>query len=554
MSVKNRNMPTIKLHKQVLLKKLGKKLADEQLKDRISYLGTDLDSIEGDQINVEIFPNRPDMLSEQGFSRAFSTFMGVKPGLREYDVKPSGEKVIIDKSVKDIRPYTACAIAKNLSLSDENIKELIRIQEKLHASFCRNRKRAAIGIYPLEHITLPIYFKAMEPDQIKFRPLESPREMTGRQILSQHPAGREYGHLLEGLEKFPVFIDSAGNILSMPPIINSHITGKVTEATREVFIECSGFDFRVQSQCLNILVTTMADMGAEICSMELVYPNAKYVTPDLKPGRMVLDLHYANKILGLNLKEAEVERLLGRMGYGFQNRQALIPAYRADVLHQIDLVEDIAIAYGYENFRAEIPAISTVAEEDRFERIKRRISEILAGLGLIEVNTYHLTSREAQADRMNLKLDPVEVASSATKEYNTLRQWMIPSLMQVLYENKHHEYPQNIFDIGTVFRKNPSTETGVEENDRLAVVLCSQATDFTKIKQVMDYLFRCLDIKYTMEETDHGSFIEGRVARVSANGKKIAYIGEIHPKVLESWGIDMPVAAFELNLSEMFLK
>ena len=547
-------MPAIKLHKQVLLKKLGKKLSDAELKDRISYLGTDLDGIEGDQINVEIFPNRPDMLSEQGFSRAFNSFMGVQPGLKEYKVKPSGEKVIIDKSVSGVRPYTACAILKNLHLTDDNIKEIIRIQEKLHASFCRNRKRAAIGIYPLEHIKLPIYFKAMEPGKIKFRPLESPREMTGTQILSQHPAGREYGHLLEGLDKFPIFVDSAGSILSMPPIINSHSTGKVTESTKEVFVECSGFDFRVQCQALNILVTTMADMGAEIYSMELVYPGKKYVTPDLSPREMKLDIGYANKILGLNLNKADVKKLLEKMGYSYKNKTALIPAYRTDVLHQIDLVEDIAIAHGFENIKPEIPKISTVAEEDRFERLKRKISEILAGLGLTEVNTYHLTSRESQADRMNLKLDLIEVASSATKEYNTLRQWMIPCLMHVLFENKHHEYPQNIFDIGTVFKKNPATETGIEENDRLAVVLCDQGTDFTKIKQVMDYLFRCLDIKYTLEETDHDSFIAGRVARVSANGKKVAYIGEIHPKVLESWGIEMPVACVEINLTELFSK
>lgn len=544
-------MPVIKLHKQVLLEKLGKKLSDAALHDKIAYMGTDMGGIEGDEVHVEIFPNRPDLLSEQGFSRAFNTFMGVGKGLKDYKVTPSGEKVIIDKSVKDIRPYTACAILKNLHLTDDNIKEIIRIQEKLHVSFCRNRKRAAIGIYPLEHIKLPIYFKAVEPGKIRFRPLESPREMTGSQILSQHATGREYGHLLEGLDKYPIFVDSAGSILSMPPIINSHVTGKVTEKTKEVFIECSGFDFRVQCQALNILVTTMADMGAEIFSMELVYPDKKYVTPNLSPMEMKLDIKYAEKILGISLKEADVKKLLEKMGYGVKGKNILVPAYRVDVLHQIDIVEDIAIAHGFENINAEIPAISTVAEEDKFERLKRKISEILAGLGLIEVNTYHLTSREAQAERMGAKLDLIEVARSATKEYSALRQWMIPCLMQVLFENKHHEYPQNIFDIGIVFKKNPATETGIGENENLSVVLCNQSTDFTKIKQVLDYLFRCLGIKYTLEETEHPSFIPGRVAQLSANGKKIGYIGELHPQVLSNWGIDLPVSALEINLTEL---
>jgi len=544
-------MPTIKLNKQVLLKKLGKKLSDDELKDRISYLGTDLESIEGDQINVEIFPDRPDMLSEQGFGRAFNSFMGKDVGLKKYKVHDSGEKVIIDKSVKKVRPYTACAIVKNLHLTDENIKELIRIQEKLHASFCRNRKRAAIGIYPMEKIKLPIYFKALPRTKIKFRPLESRQEMTALQMLSRHKAGREYAHLLEGLDEYPLFIDSTNQILSMPPIINSHLTGKVTEKTKEVFIECSGFDFRVQSQCLNILITTFADMGAEIYSMDLYYGAKKLTTPDLSSRKMKLDLKHANKLLGLNLKEPQVKKLLERMVYGYTKGKALVPAYRVNVLHQVDLIEDIAIAYGYENLEPEIPRIATTADEDKFERFKNKIANILVGLGLMGVNTYHLANKEHQTKKMGVEIDTIELANPTTKEYDVLRAWMIPSLMHVLGENLHNEYPQNIFDIGTVFKRNKTTETGVEENDRLAVALCGPDTDFTKIKQVLDYLFRCIDIKYEVEEAEHPSFIEGRVARITAKGKKVAYIGEIHPKILQNWDISMPVTAFELNLSEL---
>ncbi len=145
-------MPSVTLNKKVFEKLVGKKLDIEKLKDRISYLGTDLEGIEGDEINVEIFPSRPDMLSEQGFARAFSSFIGEKTGLRKYEVKDSGEKVIIDKSVAKVRPYTACAIVRNLKFDDENIREIIQIQEKLHITFCRNRKKAAIGIYPSEKV------------------------------------------------------------------------------------------------------------------------------------------------------------------------------------------------------------------------------------------------------------------------------------------------------------------------------------------------------------------------------------------------------------------
>src|SRR3989344_5500230 len=208
-------MPTITLNKREFERLVGKKLQLEKLKDRISYLGTDLEDIKTNEINLEIFPNRPDLLSEQGFARAFSSFIGVKTGLRKYSVKKSNHKVIIHSSLKDIRPYTACAIIKNLKLDDEKIKQIIQIQEK---------------------IKTPIYFKAEDPSKIKFQPLEYPTELTGSQILSKHKAGREFGHLLENYKKYPIFIDSNNNILSMPPIINSELTGKITQKTKDVFI------------------------------------------------------------------------------------------------------------------------------------------------------------------------------------------------------------------------------------------------------------------------------------------------------------------------------
>jgi len=220
-------MPTINVSKKEFEKLVGKELPIEELKDRISMLGTDLEGIEDDEISVEIFPNRPDMLSVQGFARAFSSFINVKMGLRDYNVKKSGEKVIIDNSVGDYRPYTACAIVKNLKFDGQKIKEVIQIQEKLHVTYGRNRKKMALGIYPLEKISFPITYKALSPEKIKFKPLESEKEMTGLQILSQHKTGREFGHLLEGLEKFPIFIDTNNEVLSMPPIINSNSLGKV---------------------------------------------------------------------------------------------------------------------------------------------------------------------------------------------------------------------------------------------------------------------------------------------------------------------------------------
>ena len=545
-------MPTIIINKEAFEKLVGKKLPIEKLKDRISFLGTDLEGIEGSNITVEIFPNRPDMLSVQGFARAFSSFIGVKTGFRDYKTEDSGEKLIVDKSVKGIRPYTACAIVKGIDFDNEKIKEVIDIQEKLHITFCRNRKKGAIGIYPFEKIKPPIYYTAKKPEDIKFRPLEFPKEINGRQILSEHPAGREFGHLLEGLDKFPIFIDSNSQILSMPPIINSHVTGKITGETKDVFIECSGFDINVLQKCLNMVVTALADMGGKIYSMNLVYPENTYVLPDLRPEEINVDIGYANRILGIKLNESELKSLLERMGYGYKDKKVLVPSYRADVLHQIDLVEDIAIAYGYDKFDEEIPDVATIGEENKFEVFKGKLADVLVGLNLLEVKTYHITNKDFQTKLMNSDVNVIELANSISAEYNVLKEWMIPSLLEIFKSNKHNDYPQRIFTTGTIFKKNEKTETGIEENERLAVALCEEKTDYTKIRQIFDCLMKALDLKYTVEEAEHSSFIPGRVARVSVKEKKVAYMGEISPAVLENWQLDVPVSAFELNLTELF--
>jgi phenylalanyl-tRNA synthetase beta chain len=547
-------MPTVNLNKEVFEKLVGKSLPLEELKDRISMLGTDLKSIEGNEIKVEVFPNRPDMLSEQGFARAFASFIGAKKGLRKYDVKKSEERLIVEDSVKEVRPFTACAIVRDIQFDDEKIKEIIQIQEKLHTTFGRNRNKVAIGIYPEEKIKYPIYFRAVDKNKLKFRPLESDKEMTGKEILETHPKGKEYASLLEGYDNYPVFMDDNKQVLSLTPIINSHLTGKIGESTKDVFIECSGHNFEACKICLNIIVTAMAEMNGQIYSMSLEYENKKHTSPDLSPSKMDLDLEYINKRLGLSLREKEISELLSKMGYGFEKGKVLVPAYRADIMHQVDLMEDVAIAYGFENFVPEIPNVMTVGKEDPFSIFSEKVTNILIGLGLLECYTYHLTSKEKQTKLMNLDNEVVEIANSVSAEQDCLRSWMVPCLMEVLSENKHHELPHRLFDIGVIFNpdKDKETETGVKEATRLGVVIAQEDADYTKVRQVLDYLLHHLGLKAEYNETEHDSFIPGRVARCFAKEKGVAYLGEIHPGVLNNWNLEVPVAVLELNLSDLF--
>lgn len=540
-------MPTINLNRKEFERLVGKKLQLEQLKERISMLGTDLEEITAEEIIVEVFPDRPDMLSEQGFARAFAAFIGHKTGLRKYVVKKSGEKVIVDASVKSVRPFTACAIVKNLKLDHARIQQMMQLQEKLHITFGRSRRKIAIGIYPLDRIKMPITFKGMNPEKIHFKPLEYHKELSGLEILQLHPKGKEYGHLLDSQNVFPVFEDAAGKILSMPPIINSDDTGKVETSTRDMFVECSGFDFHALQRCLNIVVAALADMGGQIYSMEIIDGKKKTIAPNLEPWKMKVAFEQVNRLLGLQLKESEIKKLLERMGMGlgYQNKQALIPAYRADVLHPVDVIEDVAIAYGYETFTEEIPKIATIASRDAQHEMREKLVDILVGLGLLEVVNYHLSNQAEQQAFEHVGC--VEIASALSQDYRLLRANLLPGLLKVFSQNKHHEYPQKIFELGEVFSRGKS-ETGVVEKQQLSFALTHANTNFTEAKQMLDALAALLGWQLKLVEKDIPGFIPGRCADVLLQGEKCGVIGEVHPEVLNKFQLDYPVVAVEIGV------
>jgi phenylalanyl-tRNA synthetase beta chain len=240
------------------------------------------------------------------------------------------------------------------------------------------------------------------------------------------------------------------------------------------------------------------------------------------------------------------------MGFGYKNKKVLIPAYRTDILHPIDIAEDIAIAYGYEYFEPEIPNVSTVGEEDGLSILKSRIANILAGAGLIETSSYNLVNKGNHNAKMRSPVELVEVGNAVTKEYSALRSWMMPGLMQILSENTNREYPQNIFELGSTFHHDKNTETGVAEKQALAIALCSTDVDFTRIKQILDLLMDALDKKYELKEANHDSLINSRAAAITADGRMIGFLGEMHPEVLNNFGIEMPAAGLEIYIDDLY--
>lgn len=549
-------MTNVTFNRKELETTLGTKITKE-IEEKISLFGTPLERIDQEEVEIEIFPNRPDLISLHGFARGFKAFLGKTKSNPDYKLHKPKDKyeVKISPSVKSVRPFTACAIASNLSLNDSKIKEIIDLQEKLHTTIGRNRKKVAIGIYPLEKIKLPIKYEALSPEKLKFTPLEEDKELTAKQILTKTSTGRDYAHLLDGLDKYPIFADSKGKILSMPPVINSEETGRVTEKTKEVFIECSGSDLETLKKTLNIIITTLADQGADIYQMELHYGKEKMTTPNLTQEKIKINKDNINKLLGLQLKESDITKLLAKMGIEYKSSVAHYPAWRTDILHEVDIAEDIAIAYGYNNLTPEIPNISTVGSEDPKSILKRKISEILIGLGLLEIKSYHLIKKE-EAEIFKLQ-NPINLKDSKT-EYKILRpNLLIPSL-RILNENKDREYPQELFEIGTVFSLNSTTETNIAENDNLCIV--AAPGNFTKIKQYLVYLFENLSLDFKLNESLHDKLIQGRCASIEINGKSIGYMGELHPETLRTWGIktskekQIIVKAQDLNFNRKMLE
>jgi phenylalanyl-tRNA synthetase beta chain len=520
---------------------------NEALLAKINALGIPVEQVTETDVELEVLPNRSDALSASGFLRALRAFLGKDKGLKKYVVKKSGCKLVVEKSLPKEWPFAIACIVKGIIFTNERIKEIIDIQEKLGATLLRQRRKGGIGLYPLEKIKFPVRFTGKSPEEIKFRPLEHPDTINGREILSKHPKGREYAHICQEWEKFPVFVDSNNCIMSMPPIINAHDMGKIDETTRDVFLEATGRDIETLTKALVIVATALAEMGGTIYSIECIQQkgDTRHV-PDLRPEKRTLSLEHTNQLLGLDLKERELEKLLPRMGYDYKKGIVSVPAWRADILHEVDIIEDIAIAYGYESLLPVLPNVATVGEESPESKLRSILTEALIGLGLVEISTYHLiTQQEAlripEAARIELE--------NAKTEYKVLRSNLLLPALRIISENKDNEYPQRLFEIGRAFTKDKRQETGIAEPLKLSIV-CMPG-NFTEMKQILNVLSSALACSFSLKETENKYCIEGRTAAILLNGKDIGFLGELHPETLQERGLKLPGVVLEISLEQL---
>jgi phenylalanyl-tRNA synthetase beta chain len=208
-----------------------------------------------------------------------------------------------------------------------------------------------------------------------------------------------------------------------------------------------------------------------------------------------------------------------------------------------------------ENFEEEIPKVATIASEKPEEVFKNKVRDILVGCGLLEIKNYNITNKDEQSTAIGKEFDNeklVQVASSSSKEFDTLRKRILPSVLRTFKNNKHHEYPQNVFEIGEVFSQDIKTETGVCENSNLCVALCGEDAEYTKIRQILDVVLEALALTVKIKTEEESFYISGRAGSISVGKQTIGHIGEIHPETLGNFDIEMPVASFELDVEMLY--
>lgn len=543
-------MPTVNFDKKEFLTLLGSTVDDKTLSDRISMIGTDLETV-NPEIIVEVFPDRPDMLSIEGFTSALKGFMGIAKGPIDFKVIKSNYEGKVESKVKSVRPYAVGAIVKGIKFDDSTIKSLMQIQEKLHITHGRNRKKVAIGVHDLDKIKFPIRYTTM-PRDFSFIPLEFDKKLTIDEILKVHPKGVAYAHLLSEFKECPIWLDSNNEVLSMPPIINGDNT-KVTDTTKNLFIDITGTHRKSIEYALNIILMGLFIRGGEIYTFKLNDEGKDWIYPNFERETMELDLKYSNKILGLNLSEKETADYLMRMGYGIKSKSkdkltVEIPAYRADILHPIDLVEDISISYGYENFTPEIPAIATIGQENPIEVFIRKVEELMAGFNFIEVKNYVLSNEDVLITKMlDTKRKLVKTRNAVNTEFDTVRCTLLPLLLKTLVSNSQYEYPQNIFEVGIIV-----PDQSLVERQNLVCTICHSKASFSEIKGVLTGFLTSFGLKFDLKDEEYPFFIQGRSCSLEIDGKIIGKMGEINPEVLYNFKLEMPVAAFEIDLTTIY--
>jgi phenylalanyl-tRNA synthetase beta chain len=559
-------MPSLTLKKDRLEKLVGKELTIDDLEYDLQWIGLDVDDVnkEENEIKIEYDPNRPDYSSPEGIARNLKGYYELEIGLPEFQIIEGTEKIKVNPKVRDIRPFIVGAIVRNVDLDEDQVGTLMNIQEALHWALGRDRKKVAIGIHDYDQVKGPYIYTTVKPDGIKFRPLHMEAyEMTPKEILEEHEMGIRYAHLLKDAEEYPIIYDAEGKVVSLPPIINGvHTT--VTDKTKNLLLDLTGTDFNAVNYSLNIIASTFADMGAKLETLDVIYddkPDDILKVPDFSPKKMEVHIDYINSYLGLKLSPNEIIKCLKKVRLDAsktkdKNKLSVkIPAYRCDFMHEVDIVEEVAIGYGYHN-------LTPVVKEGGFgkyhpaEVFANKSRSIMIGAGCLEMVNSTLSSQK-DYENIGLKFNEKEqivLLNPISEKFNTTRANLLVGLMKNLAFNRSAEKPFRLFEVGDILLLDKNRDVGARRELHLGAITLSESSDFSEIKSLLDHYLRTVGLlnKVEIKPISHPTFIEGRTGEIYYKKKKIGLIGEIYPQVILNFGLNYPVAAFEVNLMPFF--
>lgn len=540
-------MPVVRIEFPRFSKMVG--ASKERIIDRLPYIGLDIESVGRDFARVEYSPNRPDLGTDFGIARAMKGLMGKEVGLPTFRTRPSGVSVTVDRRLSSVRPYIACVVATGLDMGDEDVRQIISLQEDLHNGLGRKRKSAAVGLHDMDALVPPFAYRAVGPS-FEFVPLGLKGPVPIASIIADTHEGRTYGEALPSSRLFPVISDSKGTVLSFPPIINGEAT-RVTPKTRRMFVDVTSSDLKSGDDVLAVIATTLAEAGGKLGTVAIRYVERVRVTPDLSPIELPLDVDLVKSVLGLDLSRKGILASLARSRMGVRGGKAVGPRYRVDLMHPVDVAEEVALGYGIDRIVPLFPPSMQAGTFNRFEMFLDSVSTVMAGAGMIEVMTYELTDEKSlYTSFQRSPSGKVTVQDPKSLDHSVLRDSLIPSLMAALTGNAKSDYPQRIFEIGRVYGRQHVT---VAESWHLACLVAHSQSSFTEAKMFLEAVCRLMSGEEVFTPSgEHWAFAPGRCAEIQVAKKRVGYVGELRPEAIDSFGIDVPIAGFELDLSTLY--
>lgn len=549
-------MVTIEVRKKYLLGLVGKKISDSELGEALHQIKAPIDATDGETLAIEVTGDRPDLLSAEGIARSLKGYLGLEKGIPEEKFQKGNLILHVDPSVKGVREFIVAAVIEGVNISDADLKDLIQIQEKLTLTHGRKRKKVAIGLHDMRMLAPPFHYKAVGPDSLSFVPLGKTQKMTLREIVGKHEKGIDYGGIVSSYNNWPIIMDSKNQVLSFPPVINGTLT-EIATSTKSIFVDITGTDFHACNIALNILCQDFYDRGAKVKTVEVRYNDRFVITPETAPEIMDLNINAANSLLGVELSPSQIISALAkqRISASIKNERSLecqIPRYRADFLHQVDLIEEVALGFGYNNFEPKPPSLFTKGSLLQRTKLIDSITDLMIGAGFLEINTPILTNMKV-AQKSLTDLPQIRIKNPVSEEYGAVRSSLLPQMLETLSRNMHNPYPQKAFQLGLVALPDDKSETRASNELHLAAIFANSDANLVDLSGILLELLNSLKIAHILRKSDLKMFIGGRQVSIDAKigGKHfpaIASIGEIHPAVLENFKLEVPVCAFEISL------